>query len=465
MPDAHLALIHCSVSFAKPFVARERMENAERACYHVQINLQGSIRRHTMKNKVFLMLTLSILVLPLNSHSDFPPRTIFPKDVPGEYPEPVEIHIDGAVDYIQYSPNGKLLAVVTYPGSGLHLYNTQTLEKVHHIKPPEGFLKEVVGLYSKCIAFSPDGKILVSGNESRNGKGNINLWDVATGTHKQMLTAHSEGVYSVAFSPDGKILAGGGVERFFVSDGEQLTKLTIGTIYLWNANTGHFLRHLTVHELGVVGVAFSPDGKTLASGNWDNTIRLWDVATGTHKQTLTANHSGMLGVSFSLDGKLLVSWGQWGGIFLWDASTGSLLHRLTRATSDTDGLSGIALSPDGKTLASASGEGVRLWDVNTGSYLHSMRESMNIDTRSVAFSPDGRTLASGSRSGTVFLWDVLPILLPEDINKDGIVNIQDLVIVAQAFGEAEPDLNGDGVVNIQDLVIVASAFGNTVADP
>ena len=154
---------------------------------------------------------------------------------------------------------------------------------------------------------------------------------------------------------------------------------------------------------------------------------------------------------------------------LWDANTGSELHILT---GHTDAIVSIALSPDGATLATGSWDTtVRLWDTNTGSHLRTLAGHTD-DIDGVAFSPDGNTVASGSRDGTILLWELNPSTesisdateptrRQEDINGDGIVNIQDLVSVAANLGQSgsnPADVNRDGIVNIQDLVRVAAAL-------
>ena len=124
----------------------------------------------------------------------------------------------------------------------------------------------------------------------------------------------------------------------------------------------------------------------------------------------------------------------------------------------------MSFSPDGQTLASGSWDRtVRLWDVRTGDLIRTLTGHTSF-VYSVSFSPEGQTLASGSSDGTVLLWALTPASTPEpeklteDVNGDGTVNIQDLVLVASnlgATGENAADVNGDGVVNIQDLVQVA----------
>ena len=130
-------------------------------------------------------------------------------------------------------------------------------------------------------------------------------------------------------------------------------------------------------------------------------------------------------------------------------------------------------SSDGGTLASWDDAGtIRLWDAVTGEEQATLTGHTD-DVTSVGFSPDGSTIAGGSRDGTILLWEVIPIpsepeKIAGDVNRDGVVDIFDLVFVANALGKTEPndaDVNDDGVINIFDLVLVASNFGNIAAAP
>ena len=149
-------------------------------------------------------------------------------------------------------------------------------------------------------------------------------------------------------------------------------------------------------------VAFSLDGKTLASGSGDKTIKLWDVATGQERATLRGHSNWVSSVAFSRDGKTLAS-GSWDNtIKLWDVATGQ-----ERATlrGHSEPVNSVGFSPDGKTLASGSWDNtIKLWEVATGQERASLRGHSE-SVYSVAFSPDGKTLASGSFDSTIKLWD------------------------------------------------------------
>ena len=278
------------------------------------------------------------------------------------------------------------------------------------------------------------------------------MWDAITGALKNTLTGHTSYVISVAFSPDGNTLASASWDK---------------TVRLWDGITGAHKHTLEGHTAGVLSVSFSPDGNTLASGSSDDTVRLWDGITGAHKHTLTGHTSFVRSVAFSPDGNTLASASGDGTVWLWDAITGA--HKDT-LTGHTDRVWSVSFSPDGSTLASASWDDtVRLWDAITGTLKNTLTGHTG-SVFSVAFSPDGTTLSSASRDGTVLLWELTPSTpqVEGDVNGDGMVNIQDLVLVAGRFGQTgqnDADMNGDGVVNIQDLVLVASAFANPAAAP
>jgi RNA polymerase sigma factor (sigma-70 family) len=211
------------------------------------------------------------------------------------------------------------------------------------------------------------------------------------------LKGHTGSVLSVAFSPDGKILASGSGAR-----NPRSPKLGC-EVKLWDVQAGKEKQTLKGHTGTVMCVVFSPDGKTLASGGLeDKAIKLWDVATGKEQATLNSSDQ-VVSVAFSPNGKTLAS-GTWDNtVRLWDVATG-------KEQAVLKGHAGIvwsvAYSPDGKTLASGSlDQTIKLWDVQTGKEQATLKGHTK-EVRSVAFSPDGKSLASASDDKMVIVWDV-----------------------------------------------------------
>jgi len=274
-----------------------------------------------------------------------------------------------------------------------------------------------VDAFVGSVAFSPDGRILASGS-AESGIGTprphdpIQLWDVRT--HRRLagpIARRTGKVYSVAFSPDGRILASGSAD---------------GTVRFWNVRTHReILPRVPRAGDSVESVAFSPGGRVLASGSDDYTIRLWDVRT--HKQlgrALRGHTDEVWSVAFSPNGRVVASGSADGTIRLWDVRTHRQLGRpllissatplqvahyvrtyLNRGPVHSFAVHSVVFSPDGRALASGGYDGtIRFWDVRTHRQLAMVEEGEGI--RSVAFSSDGRVLASGGDDGTVRLWDV-----------------------------------------------------------
>lgn len=236
-----------------------------------------------------------------------------------------------------------------------------------------------------CVAYSPDGTTLAAGNV----RGDLKLWDVATGREKAVLRGHKGSVWRAAFSPDGKILASASYD---------------GTVGLWDPAAGRQIAVLKGHANRVTSVAFSPDGETLASGSDDRTVRLWDVAKRRHKATLKGHASQVTCTAFSPSGGLLASGSYDHTIKLWDVASA----QVSRTLKGHEGhLVALAFSPDGRTLASGGrDQTVKLWDVESG-LLKTSIDAHEERLTAIAFSPNGDVVASGAHTDTIKLWDAV----------------------------------------------------------
>jgi WD40 repeat protein/serine/threonine protein kinase len=277
---------------------------------------------------------------------------------------------DARVTTVAFDSKGKRIVSAAYDGK-IKLWDLASVKELMTLKGHEG---------AAGALFSPDGKRVISGGHDKT----IKVWDAETGAELRTLHGHEEPALCHAVSLDGRRIISGGRDK---------------TIRVWDSATGAEVMTLRGHQEYVNGVSFSPDGTRIVSGSWDSTIKVWDTASGEELMTLRGHKGVIYDVTFSPDGKHIISAGRDRTIRLWDAATGTELKILR---GHERGVTCVTFNPlNGQVVSCSGDETIKVWDLAID------RKNVHVtDKRTVvALSPDGKWIASGDGMGITTIWN------------------------------------------------------------
>jgi WD40 repeat protein len=257
-----------------------------------------------------------------------------------------------------------------------------------------------------AFALSPDNKTIALGAYKKG----VNLYNAIDGKPLKTLTVQDSSITSLSFSPDGQFLAGSGS----IYDKTSYKNDLFTWVWDTQSKTSDPIMVIKGYTSDVISIAFSPDGKTLATAGNDRIIRLWELPSGRLIRQLKGSIPEFFKIytlAFSPDGKTLAGAGGGDGLTgnypvkFWDIATG---NELTSLKGHTDLVRSLVFSPDGKKLATAGNEGtIRLWDLTENKELATLNTQTSRGfISSLEFTPDGKRVISAHQNGLVVIWDV-----------------------------------------------------------
>jgi WD40 repeat protein/tetratricopeptide (TPR) repeat protein len=312
---------------------------------------------------------------------------------------------------VRYSPDGTLMAIAG-DGAGIRLREGTSGEIVAELPGENDELR------SDSVAFSPDQRLLAAGFGGKQNFSQIELWDIDRRERLAVLPGSTEipgyatteysGIPSaLAFSPDGKYLVTGFGPLNLLGGGDQGNQ----PLLVYDVASRRSIRRLEGHRNSCLSVVFSADGSRLASASNDGTVRIWDVSSWQELHVLQnpdistdRGQRRLTDIAFSPDGQLLAAASGEGSVIIWDPRSGE--HRQSLQGHSND-VWAVAFSPDGRTLASSSTDNtICLWNVATWRELVRLAPAVAIDCRSLVFSPNGKELIAANLDGDALKWTV-----------------------------------------------------------
>jgi len=256
---------------------------------------------------------------------------------------------------------------------------------------------------------------------SISGCATLGLQEASVSLQPKKTLRHLDAVSSLAFSPDGKFLASGNV---------------VSRVILWEISNEKILSEFKFKGFfasEVWNVIFSPDGRYLAAANNGNEIKVWEISTGKLINTFPSRKGLLIppgGIRYTPDGKLLIIGNAWEKtISLWEVSTGKLIYTVTHGGGRLPMGISISVSPDGKCFASGYGNFIKLWEVSSGNLVSTLTSSEKV--LSLTFRPDGKYLVSGHEKGIINIWELDgngKLITTASIKGDGPRRVIDVII-------------------------------------
>ncbi|MEZ6119044.1 MAG: WD40 repeat domain-containing protein [Pirellulaceae bacterium] len=352
---------------------------------------------------------------------------------------------------VAYSSHGKFAAVARY--QTVELVSADSLAEIRRWDDHPGKVH--------AVAFANQDSQLLAASGVTGSRGEVRIWNLASGKLAKTLSGHRDVIYAMALSPNQTTLATGSYDR---------------NILLWDVQTGQIVRELSGHNGAIYDLAFSPDGQVLVSASADATVKVWSVATGERLDTLSQPLKEQYSVDISPDGQHIIAAGEDNRIRQWQLvsiDTPQINPLLIARFGHEGAIQRIRYSADGRRIVSlASDRTLKVWNAETLTQLHAYERQPD-DAQSLTLTPDGNFALVGRMNGSLERFDLrfeVPPVSPSDATgaeadaSSSEDNVASESAEIREFTEQEPNDNAELANSVELPVTISGIIANEADD-